>query len=230
MAKRATSLDYDSLSAAAISWLVAQFKDGKASFQVAELSKDIAADSCLQILDRVLESFAVNGLIAEVPLFGQSLKHNRIFGLIGEKRRFRIDPTCLTTKGKRRSKQKKPAPKSYFIEQAMRSYHKFDGGFVDRTIPPTSGRKLADFASKSFSARSVDRWIEERFGSKGAYESACLDGSLGPFLAVDADSIRAFGTSDQLEHEVTDGDDDERDAPTIKMQRGKRKPKVRQRF
>ena len=127
-------------------------------------------------------------------------------------------------------KAKKDAPKSFFIEQAMRSYHKFDGGFVDRTIPPTSGRKLSAFAKKSFSARSVDRWIEDRFGSKEAYASACLDGSLGPSLAVDADSIRAFGTSDQLEQEVTDGDDDERDAPTTKMQRGKRKPKVRQRF
>ena len=230
MTKRTTSLDFDSLSAAAISWLVAQFKNGNTSFRVAELSKDIATDSSLQILDRVLESFAANGLIAEVPLFGQSLKHNRMFGLIGEKRRFSIEPTCLTAKENRRSTRpkqrvKKAAPTAYLIEQAMRSYHNFDGGIVDRTIPPTSGRKLASIAEKRFSPRSVDRWIESRFGSKEAYEAACLDDRLGQFLAVDMDAIRAFGTSHQLEHEVTD---DECNAPTFKVQRGNRK--VTQRF
>ncbi len=96
------------------------------------------------------------------------------------------------------------------VEQAVRNYHKFDGGVVDRTIPPISGRDLAEQSNGAFAARTADRWFVARFGSKEEYETACLNGTLGKRLAINGDDIRAFGSFDQSEHEVTDSDDDER--------------------
>lgn len=118
-------------------------------------------------------------------------------------------------KARNRKRVSKTAKTAVLVEQALRNYHKFNCGIVDETVPPTSGRKLAASSNNAFSARAVDRWINARFGSKKAYETACLDGSLGKRLALNLDDLRAFGTFDHSSKDVTDdessGDDDETD-------------------
>ena len=134
------------------------------------------------------------------------------------------------TKGKAK-KPRKVSKVGIFVEQAVRNYHKFDGGIVDQTIPPISGRDLAE-QSKAFSSRSADRWFVDRFGSKEAYETACFNGTLGRRLAVKEDDVRAFGTFDHSENEVGDDqdEDDEHEDEPNKAKHGKKRPGIAQRF
>ena len=130
-------------------------------------------------------------------------------------------------------KSRKTVRASVLVEQAVRSHHKFEGGIVDQTIPPISGRVLAKQSGKAFSARSADRWFVDRFGSKEAYQSACINGTLGRMLTVKADDARrAFGTFDQSENEVSDDqdDDDEREQCSAKAKRGKKPPAIVRRY
>ncbi len=114
---------------------------------------------------------------------------------------------------KRKRGRRKQAKAFDLVEQAVRNYHKFEGGIVDERVPPITGRDLAELAKPAFSARTADRWFVARFKSKEAYELACRDGSLGQLLAIDLDDVRAFGTFDPSKNEVRndDGDTDEQD-------------------
>ncbi len=148
-----------------------------------------------------------------------------------------IESSTSTLKGgrsKRASggakKTRTPKIAAMLVEQAVRNYHKFDGGIVDKMIPPISGRELASRANNVFSARAADRWFVNRFGSKEAYREACLNGTLGKRLAIKEDDFRAFATFDQSEYEVADGDDEDSDASTVKTKGGRRKAGIRQRF
>jgi|GEM_PF-4403006 len=136
-----------------------------------------------------------------------------------------------TPKGTQR-RPRKAARVETLVEQAVRNHHKFDGGIVDQTIPPISGRDLAERSNKAFSARSADRWFVDRFGSKEAYETACLNGTLGRLLAVKEDDFRAFATFDHSENEVGDDQDDgdEREDESVKAKRGKKRSNIAQRF
>ncbi len=127
-------------------------------------------------------------------------------------------------------RSRKAARAATLVEQAVRNHHKFDGGVVDRTIAPISGRKLASKSDDAFSARSVDRWIKNRFGSKQAYEAACFDGTLGRRLAINGDDIRAFATFDHSENEVIDDDGDGHEQTASRTKSGKKRPGIAKRF
>lgn len=131
-----------------------------------------------------------------------------------------------------KDKTRKAARAAVLVEQTVRNYHKFDGGIVDETIPAISGRDLAKLAGNAFHARSADRWFVERFGSKEAYQAACLNGTLGRLLAVKADDVRSFGVFDHTANDVSDDqdDDDDTEHEPAKAKRGKRKPRIKQHF
>lgn len=142
--------------------------------------------------------------------------------------RVMVSTDCGTTRSSKPVKRRRGSKgvRCYIlVEQAVRNYHKFEGGNVDNRIPPITGRELARQSNGAFSARTADRWFVARFGSKHGYSLACKDGSLGRRLAINGDDVRAFGTFDAVEREI--GDDAQDDAEDRRVQK---RPKIVRKF